>query len=634
MTATLGAGALGAGLAVAAFGAGASAAGAYWRLPVLVRAGRVAAFLLLPLALAAAAALEVALLRHDFSLRYVADNGSRSTPPFYTAISLWGALEGSIVLWVVILCGYVAAAAWLAPRRVPALYPAAQAVMLVVAAFFFWLVTGPADPFRTVSPVPADGPGPNALLQNNPLMAVHPPALYLGLVGFTVPFAFAIAALLTGRLDDAWLRVTRGATLVAWTGLALGNVLGAAWSYRVLGWGGYFAWDPVENAAFLPWLTATAYIHSLQTQEKRGMLKLWNLTLLVATFALTLLATFLTRSGVLSSVHAFSGGLAGAALLVFIAIVLVVSTVLIAWRGERLRGEGAVEGIVTRESAFLLNNLLLVAFTLVVLVGTLFPLIAEAVNGSRLSVGGPYFNQTAVPIAIVLLFLMGVGPALPWRKTSAGVLRRRLLAPAAVAVAVAVVAALAGLRRPEALVVVALAAFVAAQVVWDVARIARSRGLGRQRRRVGGQIVHLGIALLAVGVAISSTYRIEREATLARGQSLQVSGRSVAFLGTVSERQPQRDVVRANLLLDGEKRLTPSINFYRSQQQSVPSPAIADSFGRDVYTVLAWASGDGSRATIRVFLAPLVSWIWLGGGIVLLGAVIAGVPARRRTAAA
>lgn len=632
MTATAGSAAVSFGLFAAVFGTAASAAGARLGLPRLVELGRAAALSLLPAALAAAGALEVALLRHDFSLAYVAQNGSRSTPAFYTAISLWASLEGSILLWLLVLAGYVAAAAWLAPRRVPELYPVAQAVMLAVAAFFFWLAVGPADPFRTVSPVPADGPGPNPLLQNNPLMAVHPPALYLGLVGFTVPFAFAVAALVTGRLDDRWIRAARGATLVAWAGLALGNVLGAAWSYQVLGWGGYFAWDPVENAALLPWLTATAYLHSLQAQEKRGMLKLWNLTLLVATFVLTLLATFLTRSGVLSSVHAFADGLTGPALLVFIALVLAASTALLLWRGERLRAEGTVEGAVTRESAFLLNNLVLVGLTLTVLVGTTFPLLAEAIDGSRLSVGEPYFNQTAIPLLIPLLFLMGVGPALPWRKTSRAVLRRRLALPAAAAAVAAGVLALAGMRHPQALVVLALAAFVAFAVALDVARIGARGGLARQRRRVGGQVVHLGIAILAVGVAVSSVYQVEGQATLRRGESFQVGERTLTFLEASSQQQPHRRVVRAELLLDGRDRLAPALNFYGGQRDAIASPAVRESLVRDVYAVLAWANSDGSRATIRVFLEPLVSWIWIGGGVVLAGAVVAGFPSRRREA--
>ncbi|MGH2950391.1 MAG: heme lyase CcmF/NrfE family subunit [Solirubrobacteraceae bacterium] len=435
MTAALGQFAATAGLALAAFGATASALGAGRCSPALVRCGRMAAVMLLPLALIGVAVLVTALLRHDFSFAYVAANGSRDTPAFYSAIGLWGSLEGSILLWVAVLAAFIAATALLGPRRAPDLFPVAQAVMLVVAAFFFWLIAGPASPFETISPAPADGRGPLPLLQNHPLMAIHPPLLYVGLVGFTVPFAFAIAALVTGRLDDRWIAVTRGATFVAWAFLALGIVLGGAWSYAVLGWGGYFAWDPVENVSLLPWFTATAFIHSVMVQEKRGMLKLWNLTLVVATFALTLLATFLTRSGVLSSVHAFAEGVVGPALLAFIGVVLAVSAGLLVWRGERLRSEGELDAPVCRESAFLLNNLLLVGITLTVLIGTLFPLLAEALDGSRLSVGEPYFNATAAPVMLALLFLMGVGPALPWRRASAAAVRRRLLWPAAGAVA-------------------------------------------------------------------------------------------------------------------------------------------------------------------------------------------------------
>ncbi|MGH2990389.1 MAG: heme lyase CcmF/NrfE family subunit, partial [Solirubrobacterales bacterium] len=400
MTAVVGHASVAVGLAVATAGAAASLIGGRRCSPRLVELARASALLLFAVSLVAAGTLSLALLRHDFSIAYVAQNGSLETPPFYTAISLWAALEGSILLWIAVLAGYGAVAAWLAPRRAPDLYPVAQGVLFAIAAFFLWLAAGPADPFRTISPAPENGLGPNPLLQNHPLMALHPPALYLGLVGFSVPFAFAIAALVTGRLDDRWIRVTRGATLVAWSFLALGIVLGAWWSYEVLGWGGYFAWDPVENASLLPWLTATAFIHSLMVQEKRDMLKLWNLTLVVATFLLTILGTFLTRSGVLSSVHAFAEGLVGPSLLAFIGVALAVSVGLLVWRGERLRSEGLLDAAVCRESAFLLNNLLLVGLTLTVLVGTLFPLFAEAWDGTRLSVGEPYFNTTGVPVAL------------------------------------------------------------------------------------------------------------------------------------------------------------------------------------------------------------------------------------------
>lgn len=626
MTALVGQASVLAGLAVASFGAGASVLGAARRAPRLVLAGRLAALALFPVALAAAGALMVALLRHDFSIAYVAANGSRETPPFYTAISLWAALEGSILLWIAILAGYSAATALVAARRAPDLYPVAQAVLFVIAGFFFWLATGPADPFRMISPVPENGPGPNVLLQNHPLMAFHPPALYVGLVGFSVPFAFGIAALVTGRLDDRWIRVTRGATLVAWSFLALGIVLGGWWSYEVLGWGGYFAWDPVENVSLLPWLTATAFIHSVMVQEKRDMLKLWNLTLVVATFLLTILATFLTRSGVLSSVHAFANGLVGPALLAFIGVVLAGSVGLLVWRGESLRSEGVLDAPVCRESAFLLNNLLLVGLALTVLVGTLFPLFAEALSGARLSVGEPYFNTTGVPIALALLFMMGVGPALPWRKASAVVLRRRLLLPAAAAVVLALVLLAAGLHKPKALAAVALGGFVLAQAIWDIGRIAYRRALVSNRRRIGGQIVHIGVALIAIGIAVSSSYQVERQETLRRGESMRVGSHSIRFDGLAVVQEPRRRVLQAQLTLDGRQSLRPALNMYRNAQQATASPAVRESLGTDVYAILVEGARDGSAATIRVLLNPLVTWLWFGGAVILAGAAIAAFP--------
>ncbi|MGH3112577.1 MAG: heme lyase CcmF/NrfE family subunit, partial [Gaiellaceae bacterium] len=400
------------------------------------------------------------------------------------------------------------------------------------------------------------------------------------------------------------------------------------------GWGGYFAWDPVENASLLPWLTATAFIHSVMVQQKREMLKLWNLTLVVATFLLTILGTFLTRSGVLSSVHAFAEGLVGPSLLAFIGIAFAASVGLLVWRGDALRSEGLLDAPVCRESAFLLNNLLLVGLTVTVLVGTLFPLFAEAWNGTRLSVGEPYFNTTAVPVALALLFLMGVGPALPWRKASAGVLRRRLLVPAGAAVGLGAVLLAAGLDKPKALAGVVLGGFVAAQALWDVARLVRRRSLRRSRRRVGGQVVHLGVALLAVGIAVSSSYQVERQATLRRGETLQVGSHSVRLDGVTRTSEPRRDVVRATLTLNGSERLRPALNHYRGQQQATASPAVRESPFIDVYAVLVEAARDGQAATIRVLLNPLVTWLWLGGGVILAGALLAAFPARPRRPAA
>jgi cytochrome c biogenesis factor len=432
----------------------------------LLAVGRQAVLLVLVAGLLAAGVMEWALLTHDFSLEYVARNGSRSTPVLYTVASLWGALEGSILLWALVLGGYLTAMVRrFRTRADDPLFSWALLTGLVVAAFFFGLMLGPANPFRLVGGVvPADGPGPNPLLQNHPLMAFHPPILYLGYVGFTVPFSFAVGALVTGRLGEGWLVEARRATLLAFGALTVGIVLGGWWSYEVLGWGGYWAWDPVENASFLPWLTATAYLHSVLVQERRGMLRVWNLSLLVATFCLTIFGTFLTRSGVINSVHSFTQSAIGPILLGFLVVVMVVSVGLIAWRADRLRSPGRIDSPLSREGAFLANNLLFAAFALVVLLGTVFPLVAEAYDGRQLSVGEPYFDSMTRPIGFVLLFLMAVAPALPWRAAGAGVLHRRLVGPAWVGALAMLAGATAGLRGLAPLGAVGLGAFALAGI--------------------------------------------------------------------------------------------------------------------------------------------------------------------------
>ena len=386
------------------------------RDPVLLRTAGRWAWTLFGLAMIAAGSIEVALLRDDFSLRYLAENSERALPLGYKMAVLWAALEGSIVLWILILCGYIAATAWWFRARLEdRLVAYAMLTLFVVAAFFFFLLVFPADPFSTLANPPSDGSGPNPLLQNHPLMVIHPVMLYLGYVGFTVPFAFAIAALATGRLGEGWLLETRPWTVMAWGFLTVGIVLGAWWSYEVLGWGGYWAWDPVENVSFLPWLTGTAYIHSVVVQERRGMLRVWNLSLLIATFALTILGTFVTRSGVLDSVHEFTASSIGPMLLAFFAAIVSVSLALIFWRGDRLRSPGSIESITSREGSFLFNNLVFTAFAFIVLLGTMFPLLIEAFNGDKLAVGSPYFERMGSPIGMLLLFLMGMAPLLPWR---------------------------------------------------------------------------------------------------------------------------------------------------------------------------------------------------------------------------
>ncbi|MGN6693161.1 MAG: heme lyase CcmF/NrfE family subunit, partial [Aquihabitans sp.] len=445
--------------------------------PDLLRMSRTYAFMILGAAVISFFAMERALITRDFSLEFVATNGSTKTPALYNVATLWSALEGSILLWTLILAGYcVAVVLKFRKRLTDPLVGWAMLTMFVVALFFFGLMLGPANPFTTLAKVPLDGPGPNPLLQNHPLMAFHPPMLYLGYVGFTVPFAFAIAALTTGRLGEGWLVETRRWTLFAWSFLTIGIILGAWWSHEVLGWGGYWAWDPVENASFLPWLTGTAFIHSVMVQERRGMLRVWNLSLLCATFSLTILGTFLTRSGVLDSVHAFSDSTIGPLLLGFFALIVGVTVGLIAWRGDRLRSPARIDSPASREGAFLLNNIVFAAFAFVVLLGTVFPLIAEALNGDRVTVGVPYFERMTMPIGIVLLFLMAIAPVLPWRKASSETLRTRLLWPGWIGTGALVLALLLGARGFAPLLAFFLAGFAAGSALRQLALATRRQG--------------------------------------------------------------------------------------------------------------------------------------------------------------
>src|SRR5437868_5967026 len=417
MAATFGTAGVWLGLLGAAVGVATLGLGLRRRDARMLEAGRKYTWVIVAGAVLGVVAMETALLRHDFSLKYVAENGSRQTPLLFTITGMWSALEGSILLWSIVLAGYlVVMVHHFRKRATDPLVAWATLAVFVVAGFFFALMVGPANPFRVIhGTIPTNGPGPNPLLQNHPLVAFHPPMLYLGYVGFTIPFAFAVAALLTGRLGEGWLVETRRWTLFAWGFLTVGIVLGAWWSYEVLGWGGYWAWDPVENASFIPWLTATAYLHSVMVQERRGMLRVWNLSLLLSTFSLTILGTFLTRSGVLDSVHAFTESGIGPAILGFFALVVLVGVGLIGWRGDKLRSPGSIDSPISREGAFLANNVLFAAFAFVVLLGTVFPLIAEAINGDRLSVGRPYFDRMTMPVGLALLFLMAVAPALPCR---------------------------------------------------------------------------------------------------------------------------------------------------------------------------------------------------------------------------
>ena len=599
---------------------------------------RVVVFVPILGAIIATLAMEHALVTHDFSLAYVASNNSRETPLLYSLTGMWSALQGSILLWVLILTGYLAAMMIRFRARLDdRLFLIAVAITGAVTLFFFYLIAGPADPFVVVSRVVADGTGPNPLLQDNLLIAFHPVFLYLGYVGFTVPFAFAIASLVTGRIGEGWLIATRRATVFAWSCLTVGIVLGAWWSYQSLGWGGAWGWDPVENVALLPWLTATAYLHSVMVQERRGLLRIWNLSLLVATFSLTILGTFLTRSGVVVSVHAFSNSGIGPTLLSFFALIVLVSIGLIGWRGDRLVSSGSIDAPVSREGAFLANNLLFACFAFVVLLGTVAPVLVEAVSGGAISIGRPYFDTFTVPLGISLLFIMAIAPALPWRKAGAGVMRTRILVPAWSAVVLLALLVLLGVRGFVPLLTFSLGGFAAAAALRQLGlatRAARRHGLpvwrGLVGRANGGMVTHLGVICIAVALCASTSFATRTLITLRPGASTFVDGRALTFIGWQTVDAPAAKGYLAKIRIGGDGIFRPGIVNFDNSPSSTAMPSIDSTPTRDLYLELASGAGPGLPVSIEVISEPLVMWLWIGGAICALGALLALIPGSRR----
>ncbi|PYN31303.1 MAG: cytochrome C biogenesis protein [Candidatus Rokuibacteriota bacterium] len=634
-------------LALALWGAVTAALGARTGRPALLLSAQHAAVGVFVLVTACFALLTYAFLTFDFSVRYVATNTNLGTPFYYRITGVWGALEGSIILWAWMLALYTVIVILRHRVSARAFYPWVLTVMLGVLAFFLLVMTVAAPPFARSSPVPADGRGLNPLLEDTG-MITHPVALYLGFTGLTVPFAFALAALITGRVGDAWITLTRRWTIVAWYFLSLGLLIGGWWSYHVLGWGGYWAWDPVENAAFMPWLTATAFLHSVMIQERRRMLKLWNLSLVILTFGLTLFGTFLTRSGVIASVHAFTQGAIGAFFLSFLALVLLTALGLLAWRWDALHAQGALDSIVSRESAFLLNNVLLVAVTFTVFFGTVFPLLSEVARGVKVSVGAPFFNQVNVPLFLALIFLMGVGPLIAWRRASLDNLRRNFLAPVLVGVVAAAGFFALGVRSAIAVLTLALTVFVAATIAVDFARATRARLrvgerlfpamrglLLRHNRRYGGFVVHLGILIIAVGVTGSQAWSVQTETTLRRGESAELAGYRVRFEDlTASEESNHFKVAGAFTVSNGRVLgvLRPAKKFYPQEQSPIAYVDYRLGLNEDVYLVLGDFARDGSQATVKLLVNRLVSWIWIGGLVLTLGALLAILPERRKGA--
>ena len=568
-------------------------------------------------------ALLAALLRDDFSVRYVAEHSMTTSPTWVKVTSLWGALEGSILLWAWLLSGYAFILS-LTLRR-DALRPWALGAMFVSLLFFVGVVAGVASPFTPLAQIPAQGQGPNPALQNHWMMAVHPVLLYLGFVGLSVPFAYAVSALITGRLSDHWLSVTRRWTLMAWVFLTAAIVAGGWWSYETLGWGGYWAWDPVENASFIPWLLTTAFLHSIQIQEKRNLLRSWNIWLIVLAYASTVLGTFLNRSGIVQSVHAFAGGPVGPVFLGFLALLLIGGVALTAWRTPKLRDLGEAPAPLSREAAFLAGNWLFLVFSAVVLLGTLFPVIVEAVTGRKNSIGAPFFNTFSVPIGLGLLLLMGVGPLLPWRRADGESLLRALRLPGGAGVLAALVAFGLGVRSVAVLLVVALCVYNVVGLATLTLRAARQRGnfaalLAEQPRRYGAYTAHLGLVVLALGLAFSGAYKQSSETTLNLGQDKQVLGNTLRLESLRQVTYAYGSSAVAQIRVDGSLS-TPRMNIYAQDPGTTfPTPAVRYSVLGDTYLVTTTLDPNGQWASIRLIKSPLVSWIWAGTLIIVLGA--------------
>jgi cytochrome c-type biogenesis protein CcmF len=595
----------------------------------------------------AAVVLLVALAEHDFSVVYVAQHTSLELPLGFTLAAFWSGQEGSLLLWLLVLTGMAAAAVALSGRLIRDVLPWTVPILGAVGSFFAFLLVFVASPFATAA-APADGAGLNPSLQS-PYMTAHPPLLYLGFVGLTIPFAFAMAALASKRADERWIIATRRWTLAAWTFLGFAILVGAKWAYEEVGWGGWYAWDPVENAALMPWLVATAFLHSVMVQEKKNMLRVWNVVLVAGAFALSLFGTFLTRSGVINSIHSFTQSSIGAWFLAFIAVVVAASIALILVRLPLLRSPTRLESLVSREAAFLYNNLFLVALALTILWGVVFPLLSEAVRGVALTVGAPYYNFFAIAFGLPLVLLMGIGPLVAWRRASLRALGRSLAWPAGAALLTGIMLTLLGAgSHPAGLVGYTFAAFVLAAIVLEFARGTRARRaiageswlgafaalVGRNRRRYGGYVVHASIVLLLIGAAGIGGFGTTSEGKLTSGQSMRMGDYELTYLGGGQRRGANAIEARARFAVErgGDELGTISAgkNRYLAEQQVSNEVGIRTDWLRaeDLFVIVNQFNADGS-VSVKALVNPLVNFIWLAGLVFLLGSIVTMWPDAR-----
>ena len=614
----------------------------------LQQSARHATFALCVALVLAVIALEVAIFRHDFSVAYVAGRTSRNLPTFYLWSALYSGQEGSLLFWATVLSLFGALVQVLTGRRHRVYLPYVAAVTSLVVTFFVSVMLFSANPFQRLPFTPLDGAGMNPQLQN-PGMVFHPPMLYLGYISITIPFAFAIGALLSKKLDTEWLVAVRKWTIVSWLFLSVGLLIGMWWAYVELGWGGYWAWDPVENAALLPWLVLTAFLHSVMVQEKRGMLKKWNLALILGAFVLSIFGTFITRSGVIASVHSFTQSNVGYFFLGFLVLITVASAVLYVTRLPLLEADARLESMVSREASFLFNNLLFIGLAFSVLWGTLFPILSEAIRGTKITVGPPFFNQVNIPLGLALLLLTGIGPLIAWRRASVPNLRRQFAVPVTAGVFVLLILLVAGMRDVGALLAFGIGGFVLGTVAQEFARGARARHrqyneplplalvnlLSRNRRRYGGYIVHVAMVLL-FGAFAGMAFKKETQATLRPGETATLAGPdghvyAFTHLGVSQYNALNRQVTAA--LVDVRRDGKPLGRLRTEKRQHVdalgrstfePSTEVGIMSGLrvDLYVVLAGLVDGTEQAVFRFTINPLVWWVWFGGFVLVIGGLI------------
>jgi cytochrome c-type biogenesis protein CcmF len=635
-------------LLTALWGAGLAFFAPLGRRPDLARTAQRTAYGVAVALLVAALALWQGLLTHDFNIDYVARYTSRNLPEAYVFAAFWAGQQGSLLFWAVVLAVFAALAQALTSRRHEALLPYVAGVTNVVIAFFVLTMLFSANPFARLPFTPEDGNGLNQQLQN-PGMTIHPPLLYLGYISITIPFAFAMAALLSRRLDTGWVQAIRKWTLLSWLFLSAGITVGMWWAYVELGWGGYWAWDPVENASLLPWLTMTAFLHSVMIQEKRGMLKRWNVGLIVASFLLSIFGTFITRSGVIASVHSFTQSNVGYFFLAFLLGAGVLAFALLYSRWPQLEPEAKLESLASREAAFLFNNLALVGIAFSVLWGTLFPIISEAVRGTKITVGPPFFNRVNVPLGLFLVLLTGIGPLIAWRKASVQNLRRQFILPVVTGLVTGALLVAMGIRDTYALIAWALAGFVIGTVGQEFFRgvrarhrmhgepvlVALGRLIGRNRRRYGGYIVHIGIITYIIAFA-GMAFKVTREVTLSPGESTEIRSPyghtyRLSHLGVSQYQNANRFVSAAALEIQrdgtGIGRITSEKrqhvdSFGRKTFEPSTEVGIRSTLQEDLYVVYAGSVGGTDRATYAISINPLVVWVWIGAAILIAGGLI------------